>query len=106
MDTIEDIFQLECQIPPAQPQPLIPINYNCQIPLTYTTKTGKVQELVVPKIPKTGDPIRGLAGQSPYNLVDQIFNQPMNITARQLFNLLDTTVKQMAFSLQQYIPCY
>ncbi len=99
MDTVEEMFQPERQVPLVQTQPLIPIDDNCQIPLICTTKTRKVQELVVSKISKTGDPIRGLAGQPPYNIVDQILNQPVNITAGQLFKLLDIAVKQMAFSL-------
>lgn len=106
MDTIEEMFQPERQVPPVQPKPLMPVDDNRQIPLTRTTTTGKVQELVVPKIPKTGDPIRGLAGQPPYNVVDQILNQPVNITDGQLFNLSDTAVKQMAFSLQRCTPRY
>ncbi len=61
---------------------------------------------MVPKIPKTGDPIRGLADQPLYNVVDQIFNQSVNITIGQLFNLSDTAVKNMAFTLQRCTPHY
>lgn len=106
MDTTEEMFRPERQAPQEPPKQLMPTDDNHQIPLTRMTKTGKVQELVVPKIPKTGDPIRGLAGQPPYNVVDQIFNQPVNITTGQLLNLSDTAVKQMAFSLQRCTPRY
>lgn len=58
----------------------------------------------MPKIRKTCYPIRGLADKPPYNGVEQIFNQTVNITAGQFFNLLDTSVKQMAFSLQRCTP--
>lgn len=68
MDTIEEMFQPERQAPQEPPKQLMPTDDNHQIPLTRMTKTGKVQELVVPKIPKTGDPIRGLAGQAPYTI--------------------------------------
>ena len=61
---------------------------------------------MIPKIPKSGDPIQGLAGQPPYNVIDKIFNKPINITAGQLFNISDTVMKQMAFSLQRCTPRY
>lgn len=50
MDTIEEMFLPGQQPPPAQQNQLAPTDGNRQIPLTRTTKTGKVQELVVPKI--------------------------------------------------------
>lgn len=106
MDTIEEMFLPDQQPPPAQQNQLAPTDGNRQIPLTRTTKTGKVQELVVPKIPKSGDPIRGLAGQPPYNVIDEILNKPVNITAAQLLNISDTAVKLMAFSLQRCTPRY
>lgn len=59
MDTIEAMFQPERQVRSVQLNPLMPINDNRQISLICTTKTRNVQELVVPKIPKTGDLIRG-----------------------------------------------
>lgn len=79
MDTIEEMFLPEQQPPLAQQKELAPIDGNRQVTLTRKTKTGKIQELVVPKIPKSGDSIRGLAGQPPYNVIDEIFKKPVNI---------------------------
>ena len=53
-----------------------------QVPQTRITRTGRVHELVIPKVPKTSDPIRGLGSQSaPFDVVNEIFNHPVNITA-------------------------
>lgn len=43
----------------------MPIGDNHRKSLTRITKIGNVQELVVPKSPKTGDLVRGLASQPP-----------------------------------------
>lgn len=107
MDTIEEMFLPHKQPPPlAQQKGFTPTNGNRQIPLNRTTKTGKIQELVVPKVPKGGDPIRNLASQPLYNIIDKILNKPVIITAGQLFNISNTAVKQMAFSLQKCTPRY
>lgn len=106
MDTIKEMFLPEQQPPLAQQKEAPPIDGNRQVTLTRNTKTGKIQELVVPKIPKSGDSIRGLAGQPPDNVIDEIFKKPVNITAGQLFIISDTAVKQMAFSLKRCIPRY
>lgn len=100
------MFLPDYQPPQVQQKQLISTDGNRQIPLTRTTKTGKVQKLVVPKIPKIGDSIRGLVGKPPYNVVDEILNKPVNITAGQLFNISDTALRQMAFSLQRCTPRY
>lgn len=61
----------------------------------------------MPKTLKSGDPIRGLAGQpSYYHVIDEILNRPVSITAGQLFKISETAVKQMAFSLQRCMPRY
>lgn len=106
MDTIEEMFLPDQQSPLVQQKTLAPIDGNRQVPLTRKTKTGNIQEFVVPNIPKSGDPIRGLAGQPPYNVIDEILNKLVNITAGQLFNISDTVVKQMAISLQRCTPQY
>ena len=51
MDTIEEMFLPDQQPPPTQQNQLAPTYSNRQIPLTCTTKTGEIQELVIPKIP-------------------------------------------------------
>lgn len=107
MDTIEGLFLPAQQPPPAQQkQELAPTDGNRQIPLTRTTKTEKIQEFVMSKTSKSGDPIRGLPGQPHYNVIDEILKKPVNITAGQLFNILNTAVKQMAFSLKRCMQRY
>lgn len=107
MDTIEGLFLPAQQPPPAQQKKeLATTDGNRQIPLTRTIKTEKIQEFVMPKTSKSGDPIRGLPGQPHYNVIDEILNKPVNITAGQLFNILNTAVKQMAFSLKRCMPRY
>lgn len=68
------MFQLEHQVQSIQSESLISIDNNHEIYLTRITKIRKIQELVMPKIPKIEDLISGLAVQPPYNVIDQIFN--------------------------------
>lgn len=55
IDIIKEMFQSKRQVLPVQQKSFISINNNCQIPLTCTIKIRKVQEFVMPKIPKTAD---------------------------------------------------
>lgn len=65
IDAIERFFLPAQQPPPAQQKKeLAPTDGNRQIQLTCTTKTGKIQEPVVPKTSKSGDPIRGFGNST------------------------------------------
>lgn len=56
MDTIEEIYDPRIRAVREERQPQHNDN-NLRIPQTRVTKTGRVQELVIRKIPKTSDPV-------------------------------------------------
>lgn len=61
-------------------------------PITRTTKTGKIRELVQSQGPKMSDPIRGKAGQSRFD-VKKIFDLPLEITLGEFLDRSDITTK-------------
>lgn len=62
---------------------------NSRLPQTRTNKTGRVQELVVPKIPKKADSIRALAGHERFD-IKKIFDRPLEVTVGEFFDRSDT----------------
>ena len=74
-------------------------------PNTRITKTGKVQELVVPKGVRIPDPMRGMVGQERFN-VDRILRLPVEMSLGEFLDRSDITVKELAFNLQKAVPRY
>lgn len=78
---------------------------NFRLPQTRTTKTGQVQELVVPKIPKKADSIRAMAGHERFD-IRKIFDLPLEVTVGEFLDRSDTTIREMAFNMQRSTPRY
>lgn len=74
-------------------------------PPTRVSKTGKVQDLVAVKGPKLPDPIRGIAGRSRFT-IDRILKLPIEIELGELLDRSDSTIKELAMSMQRSTPRY
>ena len=72
---------------------------NPRLPQTRTTKTGRVQELVVPKIPKKADSIRAMTGSERFD-IKKIFNLPLEVTVGEFLDRSDSTIREMAYNMQ------
>ncbi|MCJ1348186.1 hypothetical protein MMC31_006417, partial [Peltigera leucophlebia] len=64
---------------------------NPRLPQTRTTKTGRVQELVVPKIPKKADSIRAMTGTERFD-IKKIFDLPLEVTVREFLDRSNSTI--------------
>ena len=71
---------------------------NPRLPQTRTTKTGRVQELVVPKIPKKADSIRAMTGSERFD-IKKIFNLPLEVTVGEFFDRFDSTIRKMVYNI-------
>ncbi|MCJ1346904.1 hypothetical protein MMC31_005124 [Peltigera leucophlebia] len=78
---------------------------NPRLPQTRTTKTGRVQELVVPKIPKKADSIRAMTGSERFD-IKKIFDLPLEVTVREFLDRSDSTIREMAYNMQRSTPRY
>ncbi len=75
------------------------------LPQTKVSKTGKVQELVTPKGPKSTDPIRGMQSRSRFD-ISRILDLPLELTVGELLDRSDITIKDLAFNMQRSTPRY
>ncbi len=78
---------------------------NSRLPQTRTTKTGRVQQLVVPKIPQKADSIRGMTGQERFD-IRKIFDLPLEVTVSEFLDRSDLAIREMAFNIQRSTPRY
>lgn len=78
---------------------------NSRLPQTRTTKTGRIQQLVVPKIPKKADFIRGMTGQERFD-IRKIFDLPLEVMVGEFLDRSDSAIREMAFNMQQSTPRY
>lgn len=78
---------------------------NSRLPQTRTTKTGRVQELVVPKIPKKADSIRAMTGSERFD-IKKIFDLPLEVTVGEFLDRSDSTIREMAYNMQRSTPRY
>lgn len=62
---------------------------NFRLPQTRTTKTGRVQKLVVPKIPNKADSIRAMTGYERFD-IKRIFDLPLEVTVGNFRDRSDT----------------
>jgi len=75
------------------------------LPQTKVSKTGKVQELVTPKGPKSTDPIRGMQSRGRFD-ISRILDLPLELTVGELLDRSDITIKDLAFNMQRSTPRY
>lgn len=68
---------------------------NSWLPQTRTTKTGRVQELVIPKILKKADSIRAMTGQERFD-IRKIFDLLLEVTVGEFFDRSETAIRDMA----------
>lgn len=78
---------------------------NSRLPQTRTTKTGRVQVFVVPKIPKKADSIRAMAGHERFD-IRKIFDLPLEVAVGEFLDRSNTTIREMAFNMQRSTPRY
>ena len=107
-NTLENNHQSAETQPQQQRQPLresIRGNIQKAPQQTKVTKTGKVQELVIPKAPKLPDPIRGMMDRQRFH-IDRILQLPLEISLGELLDRSESTVKELAYNLQKATPRY
>jgi len=81
-------------------------NSNQGPPRTRITKTGRVQELVIPKQTKPAAPIRAMVGRKEEEINDRILDLMFPISLREYWNKSDQAIKETAFSMQRSTPRY
>ena len=108
-EEVDSLFTFQETQPEREPKQnnQQPINqsHTAHPPSTRVSKTGKVQELVPVKAPKTPDPIRGLLRGARIS-IEEILKLPLTMQVGQFLDKSDIARQELALNMQRSTPRY